>query len=408
MNQCAYSDPIFMKNIIAIKRYIDDGTSLFNGNLQQFVHWISELNIRLARYGLNVDEHLFKIIGSFIPFLDIQYCFDKDGHLQTDLFIKPTDSRSYLYFSSAHPNHIYSGIVYSQFLHLRRIINSDIRLENRINDLKQAFIDAHYPKGMIDNIKCKVLNSQRCLDRRLQQDVSEGKILPIKVVSTFDCDAELVDTVKKYENHFENTKSFKVDDKESDVVKPPRKTFQYVKKTGCNIRNRVVKVKNIALGKRFGVTKSCGIKKCECCKIINKSSKFKVNGKIVKSAPGSCTTYNVIYLALCKICGKPYTGRTTRIVRERMGEHRRAFLKIINGNDKVDLENDEFSIGAHLHSEHGLKNYSDFNDNISVCILENCSPNEIELKEHKYIHLLKTLRPLGMNTNNPFKIPLFH
>ena len=225
--------------------------------------------------------------------------------------------------------YIDSGIGYSQFLRLRRIINSDIRLENRINDLKQAFIDAHYPKGMIDNIKCKVLNSQRCLDRRLQQDVSEGKILPIKVVSTFDCDAELVDTVKKYENHLENTKSFKVDDEKSDKeinsVKPPRKIFQYVKKTGCSIRNRVVKVKNLALGKRFGVTKSCNIKKCGCCKIINKRSQFKVNGKLVKSAPGTCTTYNVIYLALCKICGKPYTGRTTRIIRERMGEHRGAF-----------------------------------------------------------------------------------
>ena len=127
----------------------------------------------------------------------------------------------------------------------------------------------------------------------------------------------------------------------------------------------------------------------------------------MKTAPGSCTTYNVIYLVLCKICGKPYVGRTNRLLRDRIGEHRRAFYQVIKGN-KIDLNNDDFSIGMHLHSDHGLVDRLDFNRHCTVCIIDNASPNRIELKEHKYIHLLKTLRPMGMNTNNPFKIPMFH
>ena len=115
----------------------------------------------------------------------------------------------------------------------------------------------------------------------------------------------------------------------------------------------------------------------------------------------------MIYLVVCKICGKPYVGRTIRLLRDRIGEHRRAFYRVIRG-DKVDLNNDDFSIGIHLHSDLGLVDRDDFNNNCLVCILDNTSPNMIEVKEHKYIHLLKTLRPLGMNTNNPFKIPLFH
>ena len=43
-----------------------------------------------------------------------------------------------------------------------------------------------------------------------------------------------------------------------------------------------------------------------------------------------------------------------------------------------------------------------------VCIIENCSPKLLEVKENKYIHLLKTLRPLGLNTANPFGFSMFH
>ena len=32
----------------------------------------------------------------------------------------------------------------------------------------------------------------------------------------------------------------------------------------------------------------------------------------------------------------------------------------------------------------------------------NCSPGRLELKKNKYIHLLKSLRPHGLNTANPF------
>ena len=95
------------------------------------------------------------------------------------------------------------------------------------------------------------------------------------------------------------------------------------------------------------------------------------------------------------------------MLRTRIGEHRQAFYKIIKG-ESIDMLNDDFSIGIHLFSDHGLKDRTDFNDNCTVCIIDNASPNNIEVKEHKYIHLLKTLRPLGINTTNPFKLPLLH
>ena len=41
---------------------------------------------------------------------------------------------------------------------------------------------------------------------------------------------------------------------------------------------------------------------------------------------------------------------------------------------------------------------------LQFCILDNASLSSIDVKEHRYIHLLKTLR----STLNPFKIILLH
>lgn len=417
MNKCLYGVEEMMKPVNTAKRYIDDGAGFFSGTEQEFKKWIDNVNTPLRQYGLFIDEFQYMEVGEYVSFLDIKFCFDTCGNLQTDLHVKETDSRNYLHFSSAHPNHIYSGIVYSQCIRLRRVINSQDRLKIRLEELKEAFKAAGYPAHMVDNISNKVLNSERNLERREKPKEEENTSLPIRVVSTYGSDTDLVATIKKYEEHLRRTRSFSESESSpSTTPEPPepsstashrKRIFQYVKKTGTNLRSRLVKVKSLALGNKFGKTTPCQQKNCGCCGSINRSEEFVVNGKRVKSAPGSCTTYNIIYLVLCKICNKPYVGRSVRMLRVRFGEHRRAFYKIIKGT-RVDVDDDANSIGLHLYTEHGLHDKTDFNNNVSACILENASPSSIDVKEHRYIHLLKSLRPSGMNSTNPFKIPLLH
>ena len=125
------------------------------------------------------------------------------------------------------------------------------------------------------------------------------------------------------------------------------------------------------------------------------------------SAPGSCSSYNIIYLVTCKLCltrKNAYIGRSTRQLRQRMLEHRNAFYEILDGKT-FNEPDDMYSLGIHLH-EHGCTNREDFANNYLVCIIDNCSPNSLEVKEHTYIHNLKTLRPNGINVQNPFKIPI--
>ena len=148
-----------MVNIKESKRYIDDGAGFYIGSERSFKLWMKNVNEKL--FGLSIDEFIIKVVGVFVPFLDIQFCFNIDGHLQTDLYIKATDSRSYLYYSSAHPHHISSGIVFSQCLRLRRIINDQSRLESRLKELCLAFEKSVYPKNMLRDISTKILNTQR-------------------------------------------------------------------------------------------------------------------------------------------------------------------------------------------------------------------------------------------------------
>ena len=169
-----------------------------------------------------------------------------------------------------------------------------------------------------------------------------------------------------------------------------------------------MKTKQLALGSKHGPTRKCSQRACKCCPCIPGALEFTVNGKVVKSAPGTCTSYNVIYLVQCTHCEKAYVGRTIRLLRKRISEHRAKYYELLKGKISPNtIDNDEFSLGLHL-VDHGFNKREDFNENFNVSIIDNASPRTLEVRENKFIHLLKTLRPLGINTVNPFGLPLLH
>ena len=55
---------------------------------------------------------------------DIKLSIEGNG-LCTSVHYKPTDSRSYLLYSSSHPSHVKNSIPYSQFLRLSRLCSED-------------------------------------------------------------------------------------------------------------------------------------------------------------------------------------------------------------------------------------------------------------------------------------------
>ena len=284
LHKILYSNPTLMAKILDVMRYIDDGAGFFLGTNEEYVEWINEVNLQLNPYGLFIDEHRIENPGVFVPFLDIKYCFDANGNLQTDLFIKQTDSRSYLNFRSAHPNHIYSGIVYSQCLRLRRIINSDERLHFHLSEMREAFLSAEYPAQIIDNIIDKVKNTERLLVKKTDDTPLKSSPLPIRVVSVFGADSEIVNSVKRFEPNLKETESFRdevkeVTEAETQDKTPAKSIFQFIKKTGSSLRYRLVRNKSLALGLRFGRTRTSHHKNCECCPTIHSDDTITVQGR---------------------------------------------------------------------------------------------------------------------------------
>ena len=420
MRKVIYSNESLMKNIASVKRYIDDGAGLSSGDKVTFKDWINTVNSNLHSYGLNIDEHAITDPGSFVPFLDIQFCFSTSGILETDLYIKETDSRAYLNFGSSHPKHTFSGIVYSQCLRLRRITNDNDRLKLRLEELKEAFFNADYPKNMVNNIANKVQSLARSLERKPEIETTNSDPKQVRLVSSFGSDADIVKSVSMFERTLSRTRSFSSEDvylrntptsilsPTVTQTKPDRKIVEYVKKTGPSLRNRLIKTRHLAVGRRFGQTSPCNSKNRKCCEMLMDCHQFSINGQLVNVALGSCASYNIIYLIMCTFpnCKKCYTGRSVRVLRVRMSEHRRAFYQILDGK-AVDPENDDFSPGLHL-KEHNCNDKGDFNKFFRVCLLEICSPKILAIREHLYIQKYKTLRPNGINTSNPFGIPILN
>ena len=108
---------------------------------------------------------------------------------------------------------------------------------------------------MVENIATKALNSERSLERKSDKQTPETPIsvLPIRVVSTYGSDEDLVSITKRYEPHLSRTRSFSESSSlnSTPTSVPPtsqdKKIFTFVKKTGVTLRSRLVKSNNSQL-----------------------------------------------------------------------------------------------------------------------------------------------------------------
>ena len=53
-----------------------------------------------------------------------------------------------------------------------------------------------------------------------------------------------------------------------------------------------------------------------------------------------------------------------------------------------------------------MRDFGDFNENYEMTLLEKCSPSMLNVNEHLWIQKLTTLNPLGLNSVDPFGLPL--
>ena len=182
-------------------------------------------------------------------------------------------------------------------------------------------------------------------------------------------------------------------------------------KTAPSLRSKFCTPKKTCLGSSKGLSSRCYRDvRCQCCHLMSQEDTvMDGHNKSFKTGKGNCISKNLIYHLRCKICAQPYVGKTVQMISNRMSGHRTKFFEYIRLNGKVkntETNKDEYIPGMHLYNCHGLRDFEDFNKNFTLTILEKCSPSDLDVKEHLWIQKLRTLNPLGLNSVDPFGLPL--
>ena len=113
-------------------RYIDDclgATSCTKEELEQFIGFVNSFHPAL--------KFTWEISETSVTFLDINISV-QDNKLATSVHYKPTDSHSYLLYSSSHPSHFKDSIPCSQFLRLRRLCSEDSDFNSKCTSTSQG------------------------------------------------------------------------------------------------------------------------------------------------------------------------------------------------------------------------------------------------------------------------------
>ena len=102
------------------RRYIDDcvdATSYTREELNQLITAVNSFHPAL--------KYTWEISDTCLAFLEIKLSIEGNGLCTRAHYAEPTDSHSYLLYSSSRPSHVKNSISYSQFLRLRRLCSED-------------------------------------------------------------------------------------------------------------------------------------------------------------------------------------------------------------------------------------------------------------------------------------------
>lgn len=299
-------------------RYIDDG----------FLPWPNHLNFEEFFLCLNNLHPAIKftyekavIVNNCqnLGFLDILIIMDDNFFISTDIFYKPTASHDYLSYLSSHPSHTKNNIPYVLAKKIIVFVSDVVKMNYRLNELKQWLLDCHYPIHII---------SQAFFNAKLQGPAPlKNKNKDIYFTTVFSNNFNAYNSVNNLNYNLKNLNSTHV----QNVFSNSRICVSYKQpKNLLRILTSARFSENIILNTAHGVT-YCNDTRCNICKLYLKSDNpfITSNGThwFLKTS-AHCSSDYVIYFLTCLICKKEtYIGKTigdtiqNRGFRVRMNKH---------------------------------------------------------------------------------------
>jgi hypothetical protein len=372
-------------------RYIDDIFMIWQHGVENLSHFIQHMN--------NI-HHNIKFTMEYSPdqvnFLDTTVVIDKiHNQCYTKLYTKPTDTHSYLFWTSAHNKPCKSKGPFGQFLRVRRICTKHEDFQRESTMLIQYYQNRGYPLDtLIAHYNRANLYSQR---DALSEKITTTQTRPVLVTTFNPGNPDIKNILNRHWNiiqyssdcannfdaspitGFKRCPNLKDQLVRSKVRYPPdpkrRLKWHEIRPPICTRLGRCTYCPNIA--KTNSITSSVTHKTFPIRNITNH--------KYI-----SCEINNIIYIITCKKCSIQYVGETGRRARDRLYEH---LYSIKNANKIVTPVSDHFSRNGH--------NYKD----ISFQVIERChnlnnasdTSQSRKRREMYWMWLLKTVTPLGLN-----------
>ena len=125
------------------KRFIDDIFALIKGSEEKCKELVNYLNTLMP----GVIKFTYSYSSEKVVFLDLEISL-VDGKLETNLYIKPTNSQIYLDYNSNHPDHTKSSIPYSQALWVIERCSRQEDKELHLENLKNKGKEKNYPEEL--------------------------------------------------------------------------------------------------------------------------------------------------------------------------------------------------------------------------------------------------------------------
>ena len=258
-------------------RYIDDCIGAISSSREELDHFITSVNSFHPAL-----KYTWEISETSLAFLDIKV-YISGNVLCTSVHYKPTDSYSYLLYSSSHPSHVKNSIPYSQFLRLRRLCSDDYDFSSKSEEMCQFFEKRGYPVSVV---KAGHHRAQQFDRQSSLQTSQKDKNDRIPFTLTFRPHNHAVKSIilnnfKLLQNDPETGRIFS---------QPPLISFKRDK----NVGNFLVK-SALKTNEQPGTFK-CARSRCKTCLFIVKTSKISGPKRSVKITDRfTCTSANVIY-----------------------------------------------------------------------------------------------------------------
>ena len=392
---------------ILYKRFIDDIFMIWTHSRLELEEFINHLNSvhPTIKFTANISD-------TNLEFLDTRVILE-DGSLRTEMFIKPTNSLSYLLRTSYHPRHIFNSLPYGEFLRTRRNCSDLTSFEVHAKTIHEAFLKRGYEKTLLDSALEKARQKDRStlLEKYNDPDWLNQAFLTTQNQPTQTTETSTFYFITKYHDAVKPVQTL-IRDNWDLLGKSPETEHLFESKLITGYR-RNTRLKDLLVttqipllvhkpGQAGKIIRECpNPGTCRICPLLDTTGiikSFSKNKNLHSRAKAVCISHNIIYCIQCNTCGKQYVGKTKRELRIRLDEHTKDLKK-------SDIDEIAKPVAKHLTRPDHTGNIDQITGFVLDFIKAPCHSPGAQLerneKERIWISRLGTLRPHGLNTNEP-------